>query len=85
MDGRPIFFVSFRGDNARSAPANSVKLYLDPALLRDRHQTIIVLAVAVTALTALLWYILNPGLTPSEGAGLDESILPTESPWLTAV
>jgi multiple sugar transport system substrate-binding protein len=39
-------------------------------LRREQQQTIIVLGVAVIALTALLWYILNPGLTPSEGAGL---------------
>jgi multiple sugar transport system substrate-binding protein len=36
---------------------------------RDKQQTVIVLAVAVTALTALLWYILNPSLTMIEGGG----------------
>jgi multiple sugar transport system substrate-binding protein len=38
-------------------------------VLRDKQQTIIVIAVVVTALTALIWYILNPGLATSEGAG----------------
>lgn len=36
---------------------------------KDKQQTIIVLAVAVTALTVLLWYILNPSLTMTEGLG----------------